>query len=240
MRAPAQGEAPDYAELSRYLRVLSEPNRLALLRKLQFPHALADIDLQPSRPGTALSATRALSRQAVHEHLGKLRDLGLVQARSAERDGRGVTEYVVNHARLFVLLEELRRLSLIRAAREEASQATVAGRPETPADAPMPKGRALVLASGPFEGSSYPLEGAGPWLIGRDDDLAVALTYDPFVSKHNTRLALQGGTLLAHDLPGNRNGTRVNWRPLPPGGSAPLAAGDMLGVGRSLLVVRGA
>lgn len=240
MRAPGDGEAPDYAQLSRYLRVLAVPNRLELLRKLQLPHALAEIDLQPSRARSAFSPTRALSRQAVHEHLGKLQDLGLVQKRNVQRDGRHVTEFVVNHARLFILLEELRRLSVIRAAREEAGQATVAGKPAHEAFAPLPKGLALVLVSGPYEGSAFGLEGDGPWVVGRDDDAAVPLAYDPFVSKANTRLSRQGSALFAEDLAGSRNGTRVNWQRLSPGQRVPLGPADVLGVGRSLLVVRGA
>jgi hypothetical protein len=230
----------DYAKLGAYLRALAVPNRLELLRKLQLPHAVADITLAPARADRERSPTRPLSRQAIEAHLRKLELLGLVRGRAAERDGRAVTEYVVDHARLFLVVEELRRLSLIRGVQTMTAAADAHSVARFGEDAgPMPPGPALVLASGPLEGSVFALAGAGPWVVGREKGLSVPLPYDPFVSKENTRVWREGGRFFAQALPGARNGTRVNWRALAPDEVAPLGPGDALGVGRSLLFLRG-
>lgn len=231
----------DYQRLGRYLAALTPPNRLELLRKLQVPLASSEIRLTAVRRDRERREARAISRQAVEAHLRKLEALGLVQSRAAEREGRPVTEYVVNHARLFMVVEELRRLSLIRAPHQSMTaggEASIGG--GLPMSAPMPAGPALVLAGGPLEGATFPLAGPGPWRIGRDKDLAVALPYDPFVSRENTELRRQGGAFVARALPGTRNGTRINWQPLAEGDEGRLAPGDALGVGRSLLFLRGA
>lgn len=52
-------------------------------------------------------------------------------------------------------------------------------------------------------------------------------------------MVARDGRSLLLDLPGNRNGTLLNWKPLARGGVAELKAGDVVGVGRSLLVFRG-
>lgn len=229
----------DYARLSMYLRALAEPNRLELLRKLQLPHAVPDIRLSPARADRERSPDRPLSRQAVESHLRKLEALGLVRGRAAERDGRGVTEYVVDQARLFLVVEELKRLSLLRTVQGSMTAAAEA-RTMTGQEAPaMPKGPALVLASGPLEGSCFALAGMGPWVVGRDKGADVSIPYDPFVSKANTRVWREGSRFFAQTLPEARNGTRVNWRRLADGESAALEPGDALGVGRTLLFLRG-
>lgn len=235
---PGQADrAASDRELCRYLAALSVPNRIALLRKLQLPHALGDIALPAVRARGALQPSRALSRTAVQEHLGKLHELGLVEARSVVRDGRRVTEYVVNHARLFVLVEELRDLGLIRASRG-GPEGTVAGA-ATEGEVRLPQGPALVVVGGPLEGAAFALSGAGPWRVGRGEGLEVPLPHDPFVSKENAVVRGKGAARVVEALAGSKNGTRVNWRPLRPGETAALAPGDVLGVGRSLLVFRG-
>lgn len=236
MAAPLDREASD-RELCRYLAALSVPNRVALLRKLQLPHALPDIELPAVRARGTLQPRRPLSRTAVQEHLAKLHELGLVEAKSVSRDGRRVTEYVLNHARLFVLVEELRELGLLRPSRG-GPEGTVAGAGPS-GEVALPKGPALLAVGGPLEGAVFALEGRGPWRIGREAGVEVALPHDPFISKENARLRQRGGAFTAEDLAASKNGTRVNWRRLKPGEEAPLAPGDVLGVGRSLLVFRG-
>lgn len=233
-------EAVDYQWLSTYLSALSPANRLQLLRKLQVPHALQDIRIAPVRHDAQRTAERPISRKGVEAHLRKLQQLGFVEARAAKRDGRSVTEYVVNHARLFAVIEELRKLSLMRTGPGVMTQTTPAEGGEAE-DAPPPhKGPALVLASGPLEGTAFRLEGAGAWVVGRQRGLAVSLPYDPFLSKQNTRIWREGSSFLAQDIPGSRNGTRVNWRVLAEGEAVVLVPSDALGVGRSLLIFRGA
>jgi DNA-binding transcriptional ArsR family regulator len=227
----------DTAKLSAYLKALSVPNRLELLRKLQQPHALGDIRLAPVRRDRDRNPARAITRQAVEEHLGKLEDLGLVQARTAQREGRVVTEYVVNQARLFVVVEELRRLSLLRPVHLSATagHATQTGR-DVPA---LPAGPAFVLAGGPLEGTAFPLVGSGPWVVGREKDSSVPLPFDPFVSKENAKVWREGDGFLVQALAA-KNGTRVNWQPLAEGEVRALKPADTLGVGRTVLLLRGA
>lgn len=228
----------DYALLSGFLRALSIPNRLELLRLLQVPHTPSEISIRPFRRDPAHNPARPISRQAVEAHLHKLQELGFVHSRAARREGRPAREYALNHARLFVVADELRRLSLVRA---NPGGATATGSPPAGADVEppaLPASPCLVLVSGPLEGRAVALEGAGPWVVGRDPGLDVSLPYDPFVSKRNTRISREGGAFHAQSLPGARNGTRLNWRPLGEDEAAPLRPGDTLGVGRSLLVFR--
>lgn len=231
----------DHERLGEYLRALAVPNRLQLLRQLQLPRAVSEIVLAPARKARDLNEERNLSRQTIEGHLETLEALGLVQGRSSVRDGRTVTEYVVSHARLFLVVEELRRLSLIRSV-EMHDTAGADHRPDATGAAPMPaampQGAALVLAGGPLEGSAFPLAGDGPWTIGREKGHAVTLAYDPFVSKANTLVWREKGGLFARTMEGARNGTRVNWRALAPDETARLRAGDALGVGRTILLVR--
>lgn len=234
-----KGRSPpvDYEELALYLRTLGVPNRLELLRRLQVPHAVGDIRLAPARRSRDRDPDRPLSRNAIEQHLARLEELGLVHARSLDRDGRATVEYVTNAARLFVVIDEMRRVSLMRA---QPDARTAAPDEDEGAVAPpdVPKGPALVLVNGPLEGAVFPLEGKGPWTIGRERGLSVALPHDPFVSKENTVLRAEGARFLAEDAPGSRNGTRVNWAPLATGERRALVGGDVLGVGRSLLVWR--
>lgn len=227
----------DYEELALYLRTLGVPNRLELLRRLQIPHATADIRLAPARKSRDRDPDRSLSRHAIEVHLAKMEELGLVQARTTTREGRDVVEYSSNSARLFVVVDELRRVSLLRG---QPGAHTAAGDEDDATVAPplLPPGPSLVLVNGPLEGAVFPLEGKGPWVVGRERGLDVALAHDPFVSKENTVLARDASGFLATDAPDSRNGTRINWRELPAGGSARLRSADVLGVGRSLLVFR--
>lgn len=201
---------------------------------------MGDIELKPGRPDRQRNPDRPISRQAVGSHLKALQQLGLVEVHASLRDGRAVATYRINQARLFVLVEEFRKLSLVGAASEPSVEVTEerAG-PGDAAKPALPMGPALVLASGPREGSTYPLQGSGPWVIGREKSAHIALPYDPFASKENTRVHREGARFYAQDMPSSRNGTRVNWRLLQKGEVAALLPGDTLGVGRSLLVFRG-
>lgn len=237
MTDPRYKPAVDYETLGAYLKVLSLPTRLELVRKLQTPRAVSEIDVSPTREARDANPDRSIARQTVESHLERLKEAGLVQTRAGTRGGRAVTEWIANQARLFVIADEMRRLSLVRALPGHATADVDDAAPRPPQ---IPAGRALLAVNGPLEGAAFPLDGAGPWVVGREKGLPVSLPYDPFVSKENTRLHVHDGVLHAIDLPGAKNGTRVNWRPLRAGESAPLTPGDTLGVGRTLLVVRGA
>lgn len=228
------------ARLSAHLRALGVANRLDLLSKLQLPRTLSEIQLQPTRRDASRSPERALSRRAVEGHVEKLQELGLVRARSSARGGRPVTEYLVNRGALFLLVDEFRRLSLAPGVPvPQAMAETTASDSALTPGARRALGPALVLVGGPIEGTAFPLSGEGPWVVGREKGVAVSLPYDPFVSKHNSRVWREEGRFFVQSLPGARNGTRLNWGLLRGEERSEVAPGDVLGVGRSLLVFQG-
>lgn len=71
--------------------------------------------------------------------------------------------------------------------------------------------------------------------IGRDPEGDVVLA-DQGVSRSHARILRRENELLLEDL-GSRNGTAINDRKLPAGGTFPLRDGDTIRVGRSLLKV---
>lgn len=244
MTEGARSRGLDPERLTAYLRALAVPNRVELLRKLQVPRTIGEIELRPARHLQARSPDRRLAWQTVESHVKKLQELGLVHARASQRGGRSVKEYVVNHARLFLIVEELRLLGLLRPAPGvglDTQTGTGPLGPSLEAQAPpLPEGPALVLPAGPLEGTAFPLRGQGPWVIGRAPGLAVSLPYDPFVSAENSEVRRGPSGFVIRDLPGSHNGTRVNWRRLAAGEEVLLCPGDAVGVGRSVLVFRDA
>jgi len=171
-------------------------------------------------------------------HLGKLEEAGLVRSEPVERAGRKVPCYFVNPLKLYEMTEELRRLTLLQAGRGLPADAT--GTLGGSAPSLAVHGPRLVLVHGIYEGRAYPLRASsardGTWVIGRRRDLPIGLDYDPFVSVEHAEVRRAGEAFVLHDLPRSKNGTFVNWARLPKGGAHPLKAGDVVGVGRSLLV----
>jgi DNA-binding transcriptional ArsR family regulator len=236
---PVVGEAQhqrddiDVERLSAYLKALAHPNRLELLWLLRIPTAAADLHLRPRRRDDVLSAERAISRQAVLQHLESLEEVGVVD-RLPDEPG-APQRRVLNQARLFALIEDLRALTLIRPAVRVDVDATL----PQPRDAQpaWPAGPKLVLASGPWEGHTFPLGGPGPWSVGRSRSQDVSLAYDPYVSAEHARIVRgEGGALAVEPAPGARNPCQVNFAPLSKGEARVLRPGDVVGVGRSALV----
>jgi hypothetical protein len=245
-RAPARSPGmdaagePDYDELGDYFKALGYGARLELLHELLLPRALNEITLAARRTGPGQQAGRRISRQATQEHLEKLMEIGVVVAREPDAP-TGKRQFVVNGPRLYQLMEEFRRVGTLMPGVPVGRDATVglasrqAARPE-----PGPK---LVLVHGLHEGKPFPLRrtdldaGRG-WVLGRKPGLHVSLDYDPFVSLENSEVVPEANRYLLLDLPSSRNGTWLNWRRLDKAERAPLEPGDVVGVGRSLLVFR--
>jgi DNA-binding transcriptional ArsR family regulator len=237
MPAEPTRENLDVERLSTYLKALANPARLELLWLLRIPTASSDIVLTPRRRDESLSPSRPMSRQAVEEHLQGLEELGVVE-RMEDAEGKS-TQRVLNQARLFALLEELRALTAIRPSVRVDVDATLASGAEAGAPDWVP-GPKLVLASGPLEGRAFPLAGEGPWGIGRSRGQVVALSYDPYASAEHARIVAHGKGHALEAFAEARNACRVNFAPLAPGGRRVLRAGDIVGVGRSLLVYQDA
>jgi DNA-binding transcriptional ArsR family regulator len=230
-------EPVDYDRLEQYLRALSHSRRLELLHILRMPHALQDIRLPPGKARAGERPDRAVARQTVQLHLRKLMEIGAVTARDGDGSGK---EFVVNPQRVYQITEELRKVTIATAGAPAARDATVAAVPVAASE--MQPGPKLVLVHGFMEGKVFPLrrgdigERAG-WVIGRKSGLHVCLEYDPYVSLVNSEVLLDKGQFYLADLGSSKNGTWLNWRPVGER-RAPLTQGDVIGVGRSLLVFR--
>lgn len=228
----------DYAGLAESLSVLGYGARLELLDILRFPHAVSEIRLTPQRHAAGENPDRVASKQAVQAHLDKLVDVGLVRAEPLVVEGRAQNRYSVNAQQLYALVEDLRGLCVRYAGRGPVGNST--GTLDAPASASAARGPRLVLVHGAYEGKPFPLAAEtardGRWTIGRRREASVALDYDPFVSTDHAFVARDGDAFTITDVPRSKNGTTVNWAPLPRGGTARLRPGDVVSVGRSHLV----
>lgn len=231
----------DFDALAQVLSVLANANRLRLLAQLRQPRTASEIRLTPETVHTGENPERSMSRQAVHHHLEKLLDIGAVTAKPSKRAPTPGDEYVVNHQQIFAIGEEFRKLGALR----PVGDAGWGLRTQALADVRRAKSQAgpnLVLVRGLGEGTLFPLVSQSPdvnagWTVGRRADAPVCLDYDPYVSSENSRITrIPGQGYCIEDLPGSRNGTFVNWRPVGPGERVPLEHGDIVGVGKTLLV----
>lgn len=230
----------DYDGLGEVLSALGYGTRLELLEHLRVPHTVQEIVLTPRRQRGPGAPARTAARQTVQFHIEKLVEAGLVREELVEVDGRAMHRYAVNPQKLYSLVEELRRLSVLRAARDATGEGT-----GTLSPGPTPRavtGPRLVLVHGVYEGKSFPLAPPtardGRWGIGRKRDLAVCLDYDPFVSVESAHVTAAQGRHRLTDEVSSKNGTWLNWELLERGATVELTAGDIVGVGRSLLCYR--
>lgn len=240
--APSVPHAPrfpaDADALAETLTVLSYGARLEILNLLAHPVPLADIRVSPHRAGPE-DPERPMSKQGVQAHLDKLVETGLARVEVREVGGRMLKCYVANAPRLYALVEDLRAMCARYTAHARAdATGTLVGAPSSHAS----RGPRLVLVHGVYEGRAYPLHApeGGPWLLGRSRSATVPLDYDPFVSAEHAEIVRDGEGFTLRDLPASKNGTSLNWEPLPRGGTARLAAGDIICIGRSLLSFRDA
>lgn len=236
-----QSEPPvDYDSLAEFLRALSNPVRLELLDALHVPRMVGELRVSPVRLETGDNAHRPAARQTLQTHLDKLVAADFVREEKVTAGERTLRRYVVNSSRLYVVAEELRRVCTQHAGRGVGDESTQEAGMEEPEAADRASGPRLVLVRGALEGKSFRLDPAfstkGQWLVGRRRGLAVSLDYDPFVSAENAAVVRQGDEYAIMDVPGSRNGTSLNWRLLSPGVPRVLRPGDVVGVGRSLLV----
>lgn len=229
----------DFDRLAEHLSTLSYGNRLELLAILQKPRELGEIHLTPSKAQAGDNPDRPISRQAVHNHLTNLIDAGLIRADEGSSEAK---RYVVDQAALYALAEDFRELSRLQPTEDVDVAATrPVGEDESARDwTPGPK---LVLVRGVDEGRVHPLrrsdiDGDRGWVIGRADRADIQLDFDPYVSSENSEIVPTEDGHQLIDLRVSRNGTYLNWRKLPIGEPADLSSGDVIGVGRSLLLFR--
>lgn len=227
------------SDLSGWLKLLAVENRIELLAQLQSPKTMDQVRLRPSPSQAGARPERPISRAAVQQHLAQLVEAGLVRV-LPEAKGSRAKAFVLDHARLFALVEEVRSLGQLRG--ELQNPGLTLGQASVPSSS-WSAGPKLILVHGVKEGRAFPLRAAAltedrGWIIGRAATSAVCLDYDPYISHEHAEVSLAGAGFQVTALPEARNGTRLNWLPVPPGATVALAAGDVLGVGNSLLVFR--
>ncbi len=178
----------------------------------------------------ALKAGQAPGR-AAQEDIDRLLDAGVLTATNRHSPG----DVHINPQTLFTLSEVLR--SLAGPAPDTADASVPSGSPAPIPSSPRP---CFVLVKGVGEGRVFDLRSAaapnGFWIVGRRRSVAVALDYDPYVSSENCVLHWDGQRHVLSDAVNSRNGTTLNLKPLRSGEAAPLAHGDLVGVGQSLLL----
>lgn len=231
----------DLQRLADHLRVLANPNRLELLYKLRTPRSVPEIELTPEQVHEGENPDRTISHQAVRDHLSRLKSQGVVAIERTEEDGRVVDHYVVDHQRLFAVVEELRAVGELEPRDPVDAEQTIPGRPA--GGAASGSGPRLMLVRGQREGRFFELGDAersatGAWRVGRRAGVAVSLDYDPFVSAENSEIRATGDGFEIRDLEASRNGTFLNFEQLDPREPAPLEHGDVVSVGKTNLVFR--
>jgi DNA-binding transcriptional ArsR family regulator len=215
-----------------FLRALSNENRLRLLEQLQRPRSAAELILPPTRGAKDAEGPRAISRQALRRHLDALLEIGVIER--VEGEG-SEPRFVLNHARLYYKLDQLRALARLRGAGGASRILRASPFLAEPVAAPH-----LLLVRGAGEGRAFALDASSShrgWVLGRSPGAEVLLDYDPCVEREHARVTLRASRYKIEDL-GSENGTGLNDRRLGPHESAPLRPGDVLGVGLSVLVFR--
>lgn len=220
-----RAEDIDFDKLTTYLKALAHPARLELLWRLRIPAAPGDVTIRPRRRDEGLSQERPMSRQSVMEHVEQLEEVGVVN-----RVENGT--FVTSAQHLFAIVEDLRKLSAIETSLRVDVDSTL--QQAGPVAASWPAGAKLVVVGGPWEGRAFPLAGAGPWTIGRAASQSVGLTYDPYASHESARVSKDAAAWRLEPVAGARNPPRVNFAPVDK--PRALRSGDIVGVGRSLLV----
>lgn len=216
----------DFEALARDLAPLGNEKRLALLHFLTLPHYLEEI-----------ATHLGMARQAAQKHVDQLLEVGVIRKQQGRRESGPVVEYVVVPQRLFSMSEDFSRLGVLRPRGAEPLLMRTEVGPSDAGASPA-EGPALVLVHGMRAGAVFPLAGSpGPWSIGRDAARDVPLDYDPYASSRHAEVHLENGRHVLVDA-FSTNGTLLNWERMPRGGRSPLRPGDVVGVGRSLLVFR--
>jgi len=223
------GEEVDFDLLAMYLKALANPGRLELLWQLRYPANPAELSIKPRRRD-ALPADRPMSRQTIASHLEQLEEIRVV---SRLEDADAGVRWATNVPQVFALVEELRKLTAIPSTNIDVEETVASRAGEASAWREGPK---VALLSGPWEGRVFDLAGDGPWTIGRSRSRSIAMTYDPFVSAEHASLLRSSGRYVLTIAPDARNPGRVNFTALAPGASRQLRHGDVLGLGRSLLL----
>lgn len=228
--------------LERSLDALGFENRLSLLSILQDPKTLEEIELQPAAQNGDARSERCLTRQGIQYHIDQLREVGLVDAERVRQDGRVKNRYRLRRTSLFALGEALRMLANDTTADELPGPDAAA--PFTWDDETDSDHRpGLRIVHGASIGRFYPLDRQPDakdrgWVIGGGDSADVRLTIDPWVDDQVAEIIRRDDGFQLLDLRASSCRAVWNGHELGLGDSQPLATGDLVGAGRTLMVFR--
>lgn len=248
MPDPEASDKVDTERLSNVLSTLGNRQRLDILRQLTTPKNVSEIDAFREEDKNGEARQVPLTRQAILSHIDKLEDVGLVDTRVAQGEGSHTKEYFTREDHLFMVLEEVRTLGNLAmdSATSGVPDRTLVQKSEPEAPETEDALAQLILIRGIREGRVFGLNSkAEPmqWWIGRerqvgDERVDVPLEYDLFISRKHAVLSYEDKRFLLRDAE-SLNGTVVNWnRELRGGEEIELEHGDVIGVGRSLLLFR--
>jgi DNA-binding transcriptional ArsR family regulator len=223
---PSPSDSDD--ALASALKACGHPKRVRLLRFVTEPHSLEEI-----------AGHLGVARQSAQEHLDQLLEQGLVESKQGRGERGPVTRYTAAVPRLFDVYDRFgSRIGLMAADLEQDVRGSLPTTiiPQTPGKRP-PELPRLVIVHGMRVGQTIPLQGEGPWLIGRDPNAALCLDYDPYVSHRHAEVRRgKEGFEVVDAL--SSNGTWVDWQPAPRGGTQAIGNGSLLRFGRSLVLFR--
>lgn len=221
---PVEVTVDDRAALAKAFEVLASDVRLDLLHRLARPRFVPD-----------LVRDTGLRRQTLSRHLEALVEAGLVRAVESRRGALPATSYQADPGGLFAFKESVNEIAVPA--------------PPAPRQATRPAGAAkasrrteaagLLVVHGEAPGRWFALEDRDTFVVGRDARCEVPLEWDPFASARHAMLRRGPAGWTVTDLRAT-NPSLVNFSPLSPAGTLPLSDGDVLTVGRSHLVFRGA
>lgn len=218
--------ALDYAFLDAALAALANPERLRILGYLTRPRSADDVARQ-----------MGVSRQAAAKHLAKLAEAGLVERREGTRGAAAVTTHVLDPRALFLVHDEFEKMgSLRRRGQREAPGRTLVV-PVAPPPGPPLAGPCFHVVRGMDTGHRFALPHTEQrtWTLGRAGSCDVSVAHDPYASKRHAEVRWTGAGFALADL-GSTNRTFHNFAALPKHGLAPLRHGDVVGVGKTLLL----
>lgn len=223
-------------DLANPFKVLGHPNRLQLLSTLEEPRPISRIDL---RPCSETERDRSLTRQGVRHHLKKLEEQGLVRVAPSTNGSTTRYTYETDVSGIFRVCEALGDLASQGPQRLHQGAGPASGRP---GDEETHAGPRLELVHGVNIGRTFPLtrgtEGERGWIIGSDPETEIDLPYDPFADPKHAEVARESDGFRLIDLRVSTQGTWLNWERMDVGSEAELQTGDVLGIGRSLMVFR--
>lgn len=222
---------PQVDHVSSALRSLSNARRLTLLMFLQEPRYLEEI-----------ASHLNFSRQAASLHVNALQQAGFIKRRASSRPGKRIVEFVLQPEALYEVHEYFEQLVVrITAGPQSPEHTRTPSERRQPFDHRAATGPTLTIVHGLQLGKQFALseEGVGVWIIGREARSPVRLPHDSYVSNRHAEIRRPaGGAQVTVADTFSRNGTLLNFSPLAPGEPKALNHGDLLAIGRTLLLFR--